>query len=81
MKSKDSLQRFKTPEPIKLAQIKTKYEELEKHNKTLKTELKSTSQREQDLKKIFDNCMVQVQSLINQKAIEVPGSKKPWWRF
>jgi hypothetical protein len=70
-----------TPEPIELAQIRAKYEELEKHNKTLKAELKSTSQREQDLKKIFDNYMVQVQSLINQKAIEVPGSKKPWWRF
>jgi len=51
------------------------YEELEKHNETLKAELRSTSQREQDLKKIFENYMVQVQSLMNQKAIEVSGTK------
>ena len=25
--------------------------------------------------------MMQVQTLINQKAIEAPGAKKPWWRF
>jgi len=24
---------------------------------------------------------VHIQSLINQKAIEEPGAKKPWWRF
>jgi hypothetical protein len=24
---------------------------------------------------------VHIQSLINQKAIEAPGAKKPWWRF
>ena len=70
-----------TPDPIELAQLRAKHEELEKHNETLKAELRSTSQREQDLKKTFDNYMVQVQSLINQKVIEVPGAKKPWWRF
>jgi hypothetical protein len=24
---------------------------------------------------------IHIQSLINQKAIEEPGAKKPWWRF
>ena len=24
---------------------------------------------------------VHLQTLINQKAIEAPGAKKPWWRF
>jgi hypothetical protein len=24
---------------------------------------------------------VHIQTRINQKAIEVPGAKKPWWRF
>ena len=24
---------------------------------------------------------VHIQTLINQKAIEAPGAKKPWWRF
>jgi hypothetical protein len=76
-----TLARQDTPDPIELAQLRAKHEELEKHNETLKVELRSTSQREQDLKKTFDNYMVQVQSLINQKVIEVPGAKKPWWRF
>ncbi len=70
-----------TPDPSELAQLKARYEELKKHNETLKAELESTRQREQDLKKTFDNYMVQVQTLINQKAVEAPGSKKPWWRF
>jgi len=25
--------------------------------------------------------MMQMQTLINQKPIEVPGVRKPWWRF
>ena len=58
-----------TPDPIELVQQRAKSEELEKHNENLKAELRSASQREQDLKKTFDNHMVQVQSLINQKAI------------
>ena len=28
-----------------------------------------------------NNYMLQMQTLINQKAIEAPGAKKPWWRF
>ncbi len=24
---------------------------------------------------------VHLQTVLNQKAIEVPGTKKPWWRF
>jgi hypothetical protein len=24
---------------------------------------------------------VYIQTLINQKQIEAPGAKKPWWRF
>ena len=27
------------------------------------------------------NYMLQVQTLINQKAIETPGAKKPFWKF
>ena len=28
-----------------------------------------------------NNYMLQMQTLINQKAIEAPGAKKQWWRF
>ncbi len=64
-----------------LAHLRTKSEELQAHNETLKRELEKTSQDKEDIKKTFDNYMVQVQTLINQKAIEAPGAKKPWWRF
>jgi FtsZ-binding cell division protein ZapB len=68
-------------DPLELGQLRIKSEELEKHNKTLKKELENASQREQDLKSMHNNYMMQMQTLINQKAIEAPGAKKPWWRF
>lgn len=64
-----------------LAHLRTKSEELQAHNETLKRELQKASQDKEDIKKTFDNYMVQVQTLINQKAIEAPGAKKHWWRF
>ena len=68
-------------DPIELGQLRIKSEELEKHNETLKKELEIASQREQDLKSMHNNYMMQMQTLINQKAIEAPGAKKTWWRF
>jgi hypothetical protein len=48
----------------------------------LNTELEKAGQREEDLKKVHNNYMLQVQTLINQKAIEAPGAqKKPWFKF
>jgi chromosome segregation ATPase len=51
------------------------------YNATLKAEIEKASQREEDLKSVHNNYMLQMQTLINQKAIESPGAKKPWWRF
>ena len=68
-------------DPPELGQLRTKSEELEKHNETLKKELENANQREQDLKSMHNNYMLQVQTLINQKAIETPGIKKPWYKF
>lgn len=48
-------------------------DELQAHNDTLKQDL-------QTLKDIHNNYMLQMQSLINQRAIEAPGTKKPWWK-
>jgi hypothetical protein len=47
---------------------------LKDYNDSLKKEL-------EDLKSMHNNYMLQMQTLINQKAIEAPGAKKPWWRF
>lgn len=47
---------------------------LEEHNRILKQDL-------QDLKEMHNNYMLQIQSLINQRAIEAPNSKRPWWKI
>jgi molecular chaperone GrpE (heat shock protein) len=57
-----------------IPKLKARIEEKEQHIETLKKELENISQ-------MHNNYMVQMQTLINQKAIEVPGAKKPWWRF
>jgi Arc/MetJ-type ribon-helix-helix transcriptional regulator len=62
------------PDPSVLAQLRTRSEELERHNESLKAELEKTGQR-------YDNYMAQMQTLIKQKAIEAPGAKKPWWKI
>lgn len=66
---------------VKIGDLQEIINEKDKHIETLKDELSKAGQREEDLKKVHNNYMLQVQSLINQKAIEPPGSKKPWWRF
>ena len=47
---------------------------LKDYNDSLKKEL-------EDLKSMHNNYMLQMQTLINQKAIEAPGAKKKWWQF
>jgi len=64
----------KAPDPMEFMQLHTKSEELHAHNETLKKEL-------DDIKNLYNNYMIQMQTLINQKAIEAPGAKRPWWRF
>jgi chromosome segregation ATPase len=47
--------------------------DLQAHNETLKKEL-------EDNKQMHNNYMLQVQTIINQRAIEAPGAKK-WWQI
>jgi len=72
---------MEAPDRSELSRLQARTEELEKHNSTLMGELEKASQRENDLKNMHNNYMLQVQSLINQKAIEGPGEKKKWWKF
>ena len=76
------------PNPADLAQVRARYEELEKHNGTLIRELDKAERDKEDLKitynklqDTYNNYMAQMQTLIKQKAVEAPGAKKPWWRF
>ena len=51
-------------------------EKSERHNETLIKELDKAGQDKDDLKSMHNNYMLQVQKLINQKAIEAPGNKR-----
>lgn len=76
------------PDPVEFAQLRTRYEEKDKqieeknrYIETLKKELDKAEQDKEDLKTIYNNYFLQIQTLINQKAIEAPGNKKLWWKF
>jgi len=64
-----------------MALLQAGYDELQKHNSTLKEELNNASQDKEGLKTTSNNYFLQVQSLINQKALEAPGNKRPWYKF
>jgi hypothetical protein len=64
----------KAADPIELTHLRTRSEELGRHNETLKKELEISQETHR-------NYMMQMQTLITKKQIEVPGAKKPWWRF
>ena len=65
----------------RLNEKETMLKELQDHNETLKKELDKAEHDKTDLKTTFNNYFLQVQTLINQKAIEAPGAKKRWWQF
>jgi chromosome segregation ATPase len=54
--------------------FKERIEEKNQYIDSLKRELEISQETHR-------NYMLQVQTLINQKAIDVPGVKKPWWQF
>lgn len=82
-KIKDLEEKLKAaPNPVELADIRARSEELEKHNSTLKGELEKAHQDKDNIQSLYDNYMRQMQTLIKQKAIEAPGEKKkPRWKF
>ena len=58
-----------------------RFEEAQKHIETLKNELDRANQDKQMLSDMYNSHVLQVQTLINQKSIEAPGAKKPWWKI
>lgn len=60
--------------------LKAQNNELEKYNLALSGELEQAHRDKDDIKNLYDNYMRQMQTLIQQKAIESPGAKK-WWEF
>jgi hypothetical protein len=73
--SRDTNRSFENPElNIRLEEKDKQIEEKDKHIESLKVELT-------DLKSMHNNYIHQMQTLINQKAIEARGGKKSWWGF
>ena len=69
----------KAPDLVEFIQLQTRYEglqeiirEKDKSIERLDNDLIKAGQREEDLKQIHNNYMVQIQHLINQKAIGSP---------
>jgi predicted RNase H-like nuclease (RuvC/YqgF family) len=64
-----------------IRELRARVEELQDHKATLRKELDQATQDKETLQKMYNNYFLQVQTLINQKAIEAPGNKKPWYKF
>ncbi len=63
-----------------VGELGARNEELERYNLTLKEELTQAHKDKDDIKTMFNNHVLQVQTLINQKAIESEKEKKKWWK-
>lgn len=62
--------------------LKARLEEKDKLIETLNVDIEKAERDKEDLKNTYNNYFLQVQTLINQKAIEAPGEKKkPFWKF
>jgi hypothetical protein len=70
-----------SPNDGRLVGLQVEVQELRDHNDTLRKELEKAERDKEDLKSVYANYFAQVQTLINQKAIEAPGAKKPWWKI
>jgi hypothetical protein len=73
----------KAPDLAEFSRMQARSEELEKHNYTLKGELEKAHLDKDNIRNLYDNYMRQMQTLIQQKAIEAPDAekKKPWYKF
>ncbi len=65
-----------------LRELRVQVREQREHIETLKGELVKAHQDKDVIQNHYDNYMRQMQTLIQQKAIEAPGEKKkPWYKF
>ncbi|MDR3492873.1 MAG: hypothetical protein P4M12_12685, partial [Gammaproteobacteria bacterium] len=85
----------KAPDPVELIEVRAHFEGIQRlteekdkqieeknqHIETLKIELDKAGHDKEAIQNLYNNYMLQMQTLINQKAIEAPGTKKKWWQF
>ena len=71
-------------EGVKLGEngiLKAENERLQDINEILRANIQELKKDKDTIQNLYNNYMLQMQTLINQRAIEAPGAKKPWWRF
>jgi predicted RNase H-like nuclease (RuvC/YqgF family) len=56
-------------------------EDLKNHIYLLDNQLRTKDDQIEKLNENMHKQSVHIQTLINQKAIEAPGSKRPWWKI
>jgi hypothetical protein len=61
--------------------LKAENERLQEINEILLENIEELKKDKDTIQNLYNNYMLQMQTLINQKSIEAPGAKKPWWRF
>ena len=61
--------------------LKTENERLQEINEILLANIEELKKDKDAIQNLYNNYMLQMQTLINQKAIEAPGARRPWWRF
>jgi predicted RNase H-like nuclease (RuvC/YqgF family) len=61
--------------------LKSENEKLQAINEILQANIEELKKDKDTIQNTYNNYMLQMQTLINQKSIEAPGSKKPWWRI
>ena len=61
--------------------LKAKNERLQEINEILLANIEELKKDKDTIQNLYNNYMLQMQTLINQKSIESPGAKKQWWRF
>jgi predicted RNase H-like nuclease (RuvC/YqgF family) len=71
----------KEPNKEILQQYEARITELKAHNESLEKDKERAGQEKEAIQNLYNNYMLQMQTLIQQKSIEAPGSKRPWWRF
>jgi len=67
--------------PGLVAALNDRIESLEEQIKVKDNQLEKKDSQIQNLTESVQSQALNIHNLINQKAIEAPGSKRPWWRF
>lgn len=59
----------------------TRVLDLQAYNETMKNEIDSLKGQLTAKDRQLEAQAIHLQTVLNQKAIEAPGAKKPWWQF